>query len=71
MDMTIEQFKFCIQNLCRISKDALVVFDNKIFVHSDAEISNFKDCKTSEVTGFSVQFALKKGESDTIIVHTK
>jgi|TARA_B100000212_G_scaffold31375_1_gene20487 hypothetical protein len=71
MEMNIEQFKFCIQNLCRISKDAILIFDNKVFVNSDAEVSNFKDCKTDEVTGFSIQFALKKGDSDKIIVHTK
>ena len=71
MEMNIEQFKFCIQNLCRISKDAILIFDNKVFVNSDAEVSNFKDCKTDEVTGFSIQFGLKKGDSDKIIVHTK
>ena len=71
MEMSIEQFKFCIQNLCRISKDAVLVFDNKIFVGSDAEVANFQDCKTEEVTGFSIKFALKKGDSDKIIVHTK
>ena len=46
MEMNIEQFKFCIQNLCRISKDAILIFDNKVFVNSDAEVSNFKDCKS-------------------------
>ena len=70
MEMNIEQFKFCIQNLCRISKDAILIFDNKVFVNSDAEVSNFKDCKTDEVTGFSIQFALKKGGSDNCLLYT-